>query len=63
MERPARGWAFDKEAGSEVWEMDLPARSSAVPITYLIDGKQYIVLAIGGGDVPDQLIFIALTLS
>ncbi len=52
--------AFDKATGSEIWEMDLPARSAAAPITYLVDGKQYIVLAIGGGDRPDQL--IALTL-
>lgn len=52
--------AFDKATGEELWEMDLPARSSAAPMTYLIDGKQYIVIAMGGGAVPDRL--IALTL-
>ena len=54
--------AYDKETGREVWRMALPARFHAAPITYLVDGKQYIVLAIGGGpeNAPDQL--IALTL-
>ena len=53
-------WAFDKETGRELFEMDLPGRFYAAPITYAVDGKQYIVLAIGGGDAPEQL--IALTL-
>ena len=29
--------------------MELPARSSAAPISYLADGRQYVVLAVGGG--------------
>jgi quinoprotein glucose dehydrogenase len=52
--------AFDKDTGYELFEMELPARSSAAPITYLASGTQYIVLAIGGGEVTEQL--IALTL-
>jgi quinoprotein glucose dehydrogenase len=52
--------AFDKTTGQELWVMDLPARSSAAPMTYLIDGRQFVVLAIGGGELPDQLIALAL---
>ena len=53
-------WAFDKETGAEVWETDLPAQFYAAPITYMADGKQYIALAIGGADVPERLIALAL---
>ena len=53
-------WALDKETGEELWEADLPARSMAAPISYMANGKQYIVLAVGGGDAAEQLIAFAL---
>ncbi len=40
--------AFDKKTGKVVWEYQLPAGGFATPITYEMDGKQYIVLAVGG---------------
>jgi quinoprotein glucose dehydrogenase len=52
--------AFDKRTGKKVWEYDLPAKSSAAPITYMLDGKQYIVLAIGGGDQRDEFVAFSL---
>ena len=52
--------AFDKETGYELWETDLPVRSSAAPITYMIDGKQYVVLALGGGDATERLVAFSL---
>jgi quinoprotein glucose dehydrogenase len=52
--------AFDKKTGEELWETDLPAKSSAAPITYMLEGKQYIVVAIGGGEQPDELVAFAL---
>ncbi|TDI26628.1 MAG: pyrroloquinoline quinone-dependent dehydrogenase [Acidobacteria bacterium] len=52
--------AFDKDSGDKVFEMELPARSSAAPITYLADGVQYIVIAVGGGDSTEQLVALAL---
>jgi quinoprotein glucose dehydrogenase len=52
--------AFDKQTGAKLWEFDLPAKSSAAPITYMLDGKQYIVVAIGGGDERDE--YVAFTL-
>ncbi len=41
--------AFDKSNGQLLWEVDLPAAGYATPATYVIDGKQYVVIACGGG--------------
>ena len=41
--------AFDKATGKILWETDLPAAGYATPCTYEIDGKQYVVIAAGGG--------------
>jgi quinoprotein glucose dehydrogenase len=41
--------AFHMETGALLWETDLPAGGYATPATYEIHGKQYIVLACGGG--------------
>ncbi|QMW00115.1 outer membrane protein assembly factor BamB family protein [Spirosoma foliorum] len=40
--------AFDKKTGKVVWEYKLPAGGFATPITYMANGKQYIVIAAGG---------------
>ncbi|MEZ4773581.1 MAG: PQQ-binding-like beta-propeller repeat protein [Bacteroidia bacterium] len=47
--RDERIRAFDKKTGKVVWEYQLPAGGFATPITYEVDGKQYIVIAAGGG--------------
>lgn len=41
--------AFDKNTGKILWETKLPAAGFASPSTYMIDGKQYLVIACGGG--------------
>jgi quinoprotein glucose dehydrogenase len=41
--------AFNKESGEEIWRHKLPAGGYATPITYQLNGKQYIVIACGGG--------------
>ena len=41
--------AFDKTTGEELWKSKLPAGGYATPMTYELDGKQYIVIACGGG--------------
>ena len=41
--------AFDKDTGNILWEYQLPAGGYATPSTYEIGGKQYIVIACGGG--------------
>lgn len=41
--------AIDKETGKTLWEYKLPAGGYATPATFAIDGKQYVVIAAGGG--------------
>jgi quinoprotein glucose dehydrogenase len=41
--------AFDKQTGKLLWETTLPAAGYATPSTYSVRGKQYVVIAAGGG--------------
>jgi quinoprotein glucose dehydrogenase len=41
--------AFDKNTGKVVWQYHLPAAGFANPITYMVDGVQYVAIAAGGG--------------
>ena len=41
--------AFDKATGKLLWEGQLPAAGNATPATYMVDGRQYLVIACGGG--------------
>jgi quinoprotein glucose dehydrogenase len=41
--------AYDKMTGKLLWETLLPASGNATPATYVIGGKQYVVIAAGGG--------------
>jgi quinoprotein glucose dehydrogenase len=41
--------AFDKNTGKVLWEYQLPFGGYATPSTYEVDGKQYVVIAAGGG--------------
>ncbi len=43
--------AFDKKTGELLWEVDLPAGGYATPATYSVDGRQYVVIAAGGGKI------------
>jgi len=52
--------AFDKASGKIVWEMELPAGTSGVPMTYMAAGKQYIVVAVSGRGHPGELVALAL---
>ncbi|HSI74688.1 MAG TPA: PQQ-binding-like beta-propeller repeat protein [Lunatimonas sp.] len=40
--------AFDKKTGKVLWEYQLPAGGFATPATYMVNGKQYLVIAVGG---------------
>jgi len=46
MERYLR--AFDSATGKELWKGALPATAQATPMTYTVDGRQYVVVAAGG---------------
>jgi quinoprotein glucose dehydrogenase len=41
--------AFHKRTGELLWEASLPAPGFATPATYEVNGKQFIVIACGGG--------------
>lgn len=42
--------AFDIETGRELWKGPLPAGSRATPMTYTINGRQFVVIAVGGNE-------------
>ena len=44
--------AFDSRSGKLLWETVLPFAAVATPATYMIGGKQYVVVASGGGKDP-----------
>jgi quinoprotein glucose dehydrogenase len=41
--------AFDRRTGKTLWQSKLPAAGYATPTTYLAGGRQYLVIACGGG--------------
>ena len=41
--------AFDRKTGRELWRTTLPAAGYATPATYEVNGRQYVVIACGGG--------------
>ncbi len=45
--------AIDKQTGNILWETKLPAGGYATPSTYEVNGKQYVVIAAGGGGKND----------
>ena len=51
--------AYDKASGEELASVDLPGGTIGTPMTYALDGRQYIALTVGGSDVP-ELIALAL---
>ena len=52
--------AFDKKTGKVVWEMELPGGTTGAPMTYMVGGKQFIVVAVGWKDNPGELVALAL---
>lgn len=56
--------AFDKKTGALLWEATLPAAGNATPSLYLANGKQYVVIACGGGknDAPSGGTYVAFAL-
>ena len=52
--------AYDKATGDVLWEMELEAGTAGAPMTYMADGRQFIVVGIGQSDRPAE--FVALSL-
>lgn len=56
--------AYDKRSGALLWETELPASGNATPSLYMVNGKQYVVIAAGGGKngAPSGGTFVAFAL-
>jgi quinoprotein glucose dehydrogenase len=52
--------AYDKATGNEVGAVYMPAPQSGSPMTYAVNGQQYIVLAIGGAGYSGELVAFRL---
>ena len=52
--------AYSKDTGEQVGEVPMPAPQSGSPMTYMIDGKQYIIVAVSGGGYNAEYIAYAL---
>jgi glucose dehydrogenase len=62
---PKDGWgkkfrAYDKATGKVVWEMELPAGTTGGPMTYMAQGKQVIIVPIGGKDYAPEWVALGL---
>ena len=49
--------AFDKATGNELGSVDLPGGAIGTPMTYMIDGRQYVALTVGAVPVPELVAF------
>ncbi|MGH9741633.1 MAG: PQQ-binding-like beta-propeller repeat protein [Candidatus Acidiferrum sp.] len=57
--------AYDKDTGKLLWETTLPFCGNATPATYEVDGRQYVVIAAGGGKnlkAPSGGVYVAFAL-
>lgn len=52
--------AWDKATGEIVAEIALPAGTTGAPMTYLHEGRQYIVVAVGGREVAPEWVALSL---
>jgi quinoprotein glucose dehydrogenase len=52
--------AYDKKTGQEVGAVLMPAAQSGSPMTYSVDGRQYMVVAVSGGNYSGEYIAFAL---
>jgi quinoprotein glucose dehydrogenase len=49
--------ARDKETGEEISSLELPANPGAAPMSYAVDGKQYIAIGVNNAPVPELIVF------
>lgn len=52
--------AHDKSSGEILAEIELPANQTGVPMTYSINGRQFIVVAVGDRGHPGELVALSL---
>ena len=52
--------AYDKQTGQQVGAVWMPAQQSGSPMSYLANGKQYIVVSISGGNYSGEYLAFSL---
>jgi quinoprotein glucose dehydrogenase len=52
--------AYDKATGKDAGAVYMPSGQTGSPMTYMLHGKQYIVVAIGGQGYPGELLAFSL---
>ena len=52
--------SIDKKTGKLTHEMALPAMATGVPMTYMANDRQYVVLAVGATGIPAELVALAV---
>jgi glucose dehydrogenase len=52
--------AYDKKSGAEVGAVYMPAPQTGSPMTYMLNGRQYLVVAISGGSYSGELLALRL---
>ena len=52
--------AYDKRSGEMLAHVELPANATGSPMTYFTNGRQYVVVAVGGSNIPAELVALAL---
>jgi quinoprotein glucose dehydrogenase len=52
--------ALDKKTGKTIFEMELPANETGLPMTYIAGGRQFVVVAVGAAAYPAELVALAL---
>ncbi len=53
-------FVFDKKSGDLIAQIELPTNATGAPMTYLSNGRQFIVVPVGGANIPAELIALAL---
>jgi quinoprotein glucose dehydrogenase len=52
--------AYDKATGADAGSLYMPAPQTGSPMTYMLDGKQYLVVAVSGGSYTGELVAFRL---
>lgn len=52
--------AYDKNTGRVVGAVRIPAPQSGSPMTYILNGRQYLVVAVSGGNYAGELLAFRL---
>jgi quinoprotein glucose dehydrogenase len=52
--------AYDKASGKEVGAVYMPAPQSGSPMTYMLNGKQYIIVPVSGGNYSGEFLAFRL---